>query len=66
MKFLIDEIEVSFPYKYMYPEQLSYIRSLLQLMKGEKKVGLLELPVASEKRMCFFAACMSYFVHAKK
>ena len=66
MKFVIDEIEVSFPYRYMYPEQLKYMRSVLELMKGEKKVGLFELPVASGKRMCLFAACMSYFVHAKK
>ena len=35
-------------------------------MKGEKNVGLLELPAASGKRICLFAACMSYFVNVRK
>jgi DNA excision repair protein ERCC-2 len=48
MKFYIDDLPVVFPYKYVYPEQWNYMKSLKRTLDGDGH-AILEMPTGTGK-----------------
>ncbi|CAK66212.1 unnamed protein product (macronuclear) [Paramecium tetraurelia] len=59
MKFIIDDIEVIFPYKFLYKEQLEYMQALKQTL-DEKGHGILEMPTGTGKTVSLLAFILAY------
>ncbi|CAD8076131.1 unnamed protein product [Paramecium primaurelia] len=59
MKFVIDDIEVIFPYKFLYKEQLEYMQALKQTL-DEKGHGILEMPTGTGKTVSLLAFIIAY------
>jgi len=58
MRFLIDDLEVIFPYDYIYPEQYEYMRQLKNtLTKGH---CLLEMPTGTGKTVTLLSFILSF------
>jgi DNA excision repair protein ERCC-2 len=58
MRFMIDDIEVLFPYDYIYPEQYEYMVRLRQaLSQGH---ALLEMPTGTGKTITLLALLLAY------
>ena len=66
MRFFIDELEVFFPYTYIYPEQFRYMQTLKRSLdaKGE---CILEMPSGTGKTVSLLALITSYLaVHPER
>jgi DNA excision repair protein ERCC-2 len=59
MRFFIDELEVFFPYDYLYKEQYDYMYRL-KLAISEKRHALLEMPTGTGKTVCLLSLITSY------
>lgn len=58
MRFMIDDLEVLFPYDYIYPEQYNYMKQLkTALSKGH---CLLEMPTGTGKTVTLLSLILSY------
>jgi DNA excision repair protein ERCC-2 len=55
---------VSFPYPYVYPEQLDYMKTLKRLLDQEGH-GILEMPTGTGKTVCLLALTVSYIKFKK-
>lgn len=56
---MIDEVPVSFPYPFVYPEQLAYMTELKRLL-DQQGHGILEMPTGTGKTVCLLSLCLSY------
>eukprot|EP00834_Sanchytrium_tribonematis_P002000 NODE_55_length_29507_cov_0.809712.p3 type:complete len:560 gc:universal NODE_55_length_29507_cov_0.809712:16041-14362(-) len=59
MKFFLDELEVYFPYEYLYPEQYKYMRDIKRVLDRQGH-GLLEMPSGTGKTISLLSVCMAY------
>lgn len=61
MKFFIDELEILFPYEYIYPEQYAY---MVELKKGLDAKGhcLLEMPSGTGKTITILSLIVAYML----
>ena len=59
MKFRFDDLEVYFPYEYMYPEQYEYMYQLKQALDA-KGHCLLEMPTGTGKTVSLLSLITSY------
>ena len=59
MKFFIEELEVLFPYDYVYKEQLQYMTELKRILDA-KGHGLLEMPTGTGKTVSLLSLITSY------
>jgi DNA excision repair protein ERCC-2 len=59
MKFNIDEVEVHFPYSYIYPEQYYYMVKLKQSLDA-KGACILEMPSGTGKTVCLLSLITAY------
>ena len=64
MKFKIGDLNVSFPYEAVYPEQLEYMTELKNLLDQEGH-AILEMPTGTGKTVCLLALILS-FIKQKK
>ena len=64
IRFKIDEVTVSFPYPYVYPEQLEYMTELKRLLDQDGH-GILEMPTGTGKTVCLLSLCLSYIKSQK-
>ncbi|KAI5171010.1 DNA excision repair protein ERCC-2 [Nematocida sp. LUAm3] len=58
----LGEIELFFPKKKIYPEQLQYIKELMEVVQG-KGHCLIEMPTGTGKTICILSFLMSYQIH---
>ena len=66
MKFLIEDLEVFFPYEYLYPEQYRYMRDIKRVL-DRKGHCLLEMPSGTGKTIALLAVTLAYgFKHDRK
>ena len=63
MKFKINELEVLFPYDFIYPEQYQYMVSLKQLLDSGSGHGVLEMPSGTGKTITLLAFIIAYQLH---
>ena len=59
VRFFIEEVEVFFPYDYVYPEQLEYMKYLKQILDAHSH-GVLEMPTGTGKTVTLFSFITSY------
>jgi DNA excision repair protein ERCC-2 len=59
MRFFIEEVEVFFPYSYIYPEQYQYMVTLKRTLDA-KGPGLLEMPSGTGKTVTLLSLIVSY------
>eukprot|EP01041_Mallomonas_annulata_P008123 gene8123-16671_t len=59
MRFYLEDLEVFFPYDYIYPEQYNYMLELKRAMDA-KGHALLEMPTGTGKTVCILALITSY------
>ena len=59
MRFFIDELEIFFPYPFIYPEQYEYMSKLKKII-DVKGPGVLEMPCGTGKTVCILAFLTSY------
>jgi DNA excision repair protein ERCC-2 len=60
-RFKIEDIEVSFPYPAVYPEQLDYMTHIKRLLDKQGH-GILEMPTGTGKTVCLLSMCLSYIL----
>eukprot|EP01117_Protostelium_nocturnum_P000994 TRINITY_DN11314_c0_g1_i1.p1 TRINITY_DN11314_c0_g1~~TRINITY_DN11314_c0_g1_i1.p1 ORF type:complete len:754 (-),score=196.47 TRINITY_DN11314_c0_g1_i1:105-2366(-) len=60
MKFLIEELEVYFPYSYIYPEQYNYMVNLKRALDAGKGSCVLEMPSGTGKTVTLLSFITSY------
>ncbi|KNH01734.1 TFIIH basal transcription factor complex helicase subunit [Perkinsela sp. CCAP 1560/4] len=60
MRFFLEELEVLFPYEYIYPEQFKY---MFELKRGLDRKGhlLLEMPCGTGKTIALLAILLAYW-----
>ena len=63
-RFYIDEVPISFPFPFVYPEQLAYMKTLKRLLDQEGH-GILEMPTGTGKTVCLLALTVSYIKFKK-
>lgn len=61
MELMIDELQVFFPFKVIYAEQLEYMKTLKHCLDGKKNL-ILEMPTGTGKTASFFSICLSYML----
>lgn len=61
----IDGINIYFPYKYIYPEQLQYIKEVRNSLDTPGHI-LIEMPSGTGKTVALLSATVSYQIHLKK
>jgi DNA excision repair protein ERCC-2 len=59
MKFLVDGLEVLFPYEFVYTEQFEYMRYLKQTLDA-KGGAILEMPTGTGKTVSLLALIVAY------
>ena len=59
MKFMLDGLEVCFPYDFMYPEQFTYMRELKRALDAGGH-ALLEMPTGTGKTVALLSLVTSY------
>lgn len=59
MKFMLDGLEVCFPYDFMYPEQFRYMRELKRALDAGGH-ALLEMPTGTGKTVALLSLVTSY------
>lgn len=68
MKFVIEDVEVIFPYDYVYQEQIQYMTCIKKALdktynsNGQRSTGhcLLEMPTGTGKTACLLAIVLAY------
>lgn len=65
MLFEIEDIPIYFPYDYIYPEQITYIKSLLVSIRKPGHI-LIEMPSGAGKTISLLSCTVSYFIYCKK
>lgn len=65
MIFEVNEIPIYFPYEYIYPEQLKYIKTLLTSIQKPGHI-LIEMPSGAGKTISLLACTVSYLIYCKK
>lgn len=58
-RFFIEDLEVLFPYEYIYPEQYAYMVELKKVMNSSGH-GLLEMPSGTGKTVTLLSFFTSY------
>ncbi len=61
MKFKIDELEIYFPYDFIYPEQYTYMRELKLTLDGAGH-GVLEMPSGTGKTITLLSLIVAYIL----
>lgn len=64
MKIQIDEVPVYFPYEFVYPEQLKYMREVKRTLDNRGHC-LLEMPSGTGKTVALLSITVSYQMHMK-
>ncbi|KAH0478122.1 MAG: uncharacterized protein KVP18_004171 [Porospora cf. gigantea A] len=59
VRFFLDDVEVFFPYDYVYPEQYAYMRKL-KVCVDAKGHGVLEMPTGTGKTVALLSFLTSY------
>lgn len=59
MRFMLGDVEVFFPYDYLYQEQHTYMHELKQALDA-KGHALLEMPTGTGKTVCLLSLITSY------
>uniref|UniRef100_A0A8C9HCX6 General transcription and DNA repair factor IIH helicase subunit XPD n=1 Tax=Piliocolobus tephrosceles TaxID=591936 RepID=A0A8C9HCX6_9PRIM len=62
--FMLDGLEVFFPYEYIYPEQYAYIKYLKKTLDNNGHC-VLEMPTGTGKTVAIFSLITSYQYHKK-
>jgi len=62
MKIDIDGLQVYFPFKNIYPEQLDYMTRLKKVFDSLSQNSLIQIPPAISKPTCLFSVYFSYFM----
>eukprot|EP00835_Amoeboradix_gromovi_P006251 NODE_702_length_5024_cov_0.139898.p1 type:complete len:744 gc:universal NODE_702_length_5024_cov_0.139898:2594-363(-) len=66
MKFLIDDLEIFFPYEYIYPEQYKYMKDIKKVLDKQGHC-LLEMPSGTGKTISLLSVALAYgFKHNRK
>ena len=65
MIFEIEDIPIYFPYDTIYPEQLSYIKSLLKSLQ-KPGVILIEMPSGAGKTISLLSCTVSFLIYSRK
>lgn len=65
MIFSVGDVEVFFPYEFIYPEQLKYITEVKEVLDGEGHC-LIEMPSGTGKTIALLSITVSYQLHLKK
>ncbi|KAJ8601876.1 hypothetical protein CTAYLR_002699 [Chrysophaeum taylorii] len=60
MRFQLEELDVFFPYEYLYPEQFTYMCELKKVLDSERGHGLLEMPTGTGKTVCLLSLITAY------
>lgn len=60
----VDGITIYFPYPNIYPEQLKYIRSVIQTIKSSGH-ALVEMPSGTGKTIALLSSTVSYLIYAR-
>ena len=63
-RFYIDDVPISFPYPFVYPEQLEYMREIKRLLDDDGH-GILEMPTGTGKTVCLLSLTISYIKFKK-
>ncbi|OAF68694.1 hypothetical protein A3Q56_03566 [Intoshia linei] len=61
----VDNLQLLFPYKYVYPEQYSYMHQLKTILDS-KGHGILEMPSGSGKTICILAISVIFLIRFPK
>lgn len=64
MMFNLDGIEVFFPYEFIYPEQLKYMKEIRDALRGEGHC-LIEMPSGTGKTIALLSIAVSHQLHMK-
>lgn len=64
MKFKIGDLNVSFPYDAVYPEQFEYMTELKKLLDSQGH-AILEMPTGTGKTVCLLSLILSYIKEKK-
>jgi Rad3-related DNA helicase len=59
MKFKIDDLEILFPYEFIYPEQYAYMSDIKKAL-DVKGHCLLEMPSGTGKTICLLSLIVAY------
>ncbi|KYN98640.1 DNA repair helicase RAD3, putative [Plasmodium reichenowi] len=62
--FKLDDVEIFFPYDYIYPEQYAYMKYLKKTLDSEGHC-VLEMPTGTGKTVAIFSLITSYQYHKK-
>jgi DNA excision repair protein ERCC-2 len=62
MRFFLDDLEIIFPYEYIYPEQYQYMRDIKKTLDA-KGHSLLECPSGTGKTICLLSLIVAYQQH---
>ncbi|KAK1351182.1 DNA repair helicase Rad3 [Hamiltosporidium tvaerminnensis] len=65
MIFTVDDVPIYFPYSSIYPEQLNYIKELINLLKTTGH-SLIEMPSGTGKTIALLSASVSFQMYLKK
>lgn len=60
MRFQLEELDVFFPYDYLYPEQFSYMCEVKKVLDAKAGHGLLEMPTGTGKTICLLSLICAY------
>lgn len=64
MKFKIGDLNVSFPYSAVYPEQFAYMMELAKVLESPGH-AILEMPTGTGKTVCLLALILSVIKQKK-
>ena len=59
MRFLLGDLEIIFPYDYVYPEQFEYMRDIKKVLDQQGHC-LLEMPSGTGKTICLLSITVAY------
>ncbi|KAJ3270934.1 DNA-dependent ATPase of the nucleotide excision repair factor 4 complex [Terramyces sp. JEL0728] len=62
MKFFIDDLEIIFPYEYIYPEQYEYMKDIKRTLDAQGH-SLLEMPSGTGKTISLLSLIVAYQMH---
>lgn len=65
MRFLIDDIPIYFPYPTIYPEQLKYIKEIIESIQSQGNICI-QMPSGAGKTISLLSATISYHFYLKR